>query len=134
MNLHRRFVHVGFALVCSAAALFATSARAGALEECMTAGDRGAVTTCLLNEDRKANEELNAAEAAAAQRARALESATGRPGAHAALEKSVKDFGQYRTSQCAYVKETYASGTGADEAMIACRIDLTRQRVRALKS
>ena len=66
MNLHRRFVHVGFALVCSAAALFATSARAGALEECMTAGDRGAVTTCLLNEDRKANEELNAAEAAAA--------------------------------------------------------------------
>jgi len=32
------------------------------------------------------------------------------------------------------VKETYASGTGADEAMIACRIDLTRQRVRALKS
>jgi uncharacterized protein YecT (DUF1311 family) len=134
MNLHRRFVHVSFAFVCSAATLFATSARAGALEECMTAGDRGAVSTCLLNEDRKANEELNAAEAAAAQRARALESATGRSGAHAALAKSVKDFAQYRTSQCAYVKETYASGTGADEAMIACRIDLTRQRVRALKS
>jgi len=134
MNLHRRSLRLGIAGALSAIALLAPSARAGALEECMTAGDRGAVTTCLLNEDRKANEELGAAEASAAQRARALESATGRPGAHAALAKSVKDFAQYRTSQCAYVKETYASGTGADEAMIACRIDLTRQRVRALKS
>ena len=133
MSLHRRSPWLCIGCVLSAMALFAPAARAGALEECMTVGDRNAVTTCLLNEDRRANEELNAAEAAAAQRARALEGATGRSGIHAALAKSVKDFAQYRASQCAYVKETYASGTGAEDAALACRIDLTRRRVRELK-
>lgn len=134
MSLHRKSLGLGVATLLAAAAFFAPWARAGALEECLAVGDRSAVTACLLNEDRKANEELSAAEASAAQRARALESATGRPGAHAALAKSVKDFAQYRTSQCSYIKETFASGTGAEDAMLACRIDLARRRVRELKS
>ena len=108
-------------------------ALASALEECVPAGDGTAVLRCLTEEDAKANAELSNAEAAAAKRARDLEQATGRMGAHAALAKSVHDFAAYRTSQCAFVKETMASGTGAAQAQLGCRIDLNRRRVRELK-
>jgi uncharacterized protein YecT (DUF1311 family) len=112
----------------------AVPAFASALEECMSAGGGAAMLRCLTEEEGKANVELSNAEAAAAKRARELEQATGRMGAHAALAKSVHDFAAYRTSQCAYVKETMASGTGAAQAQLGCRIDLNRRRVRELTS
>jgi uncharacterized protein YecT (DUF1311 family) len=111
----------------------AAPALAGAVEECMTAGDHSAVTRCLTEQDVKANAELAAAEAAAGKRAREIEQATAHAGVHAALAKSMRDFAQYRTSQCAYVKESYASGTGASQAQLGCRVDLTRRRIRDLK-
>jgi len=98
----------------------------------MTAGDHAAVTRCLTDADRKASSELATAEGAAGRRARELERATGRAGVHAALAKSIRDFAQYRAAQCNYVKETYASGTGAGEAELACRVELTRRRSRDL--
>jgi uncharacterized protein YecT (DUF1311 family) len=107
-------------------------ALASALEECVPAGDGAAVLRCLTEEDTKANVELSNAEAAAAKRARELEQATGRVGAHAALAKTVRDFAVYRASQCAYVRETMASGSGAAQALVGCRIDLNRRRVREL--
>ena len=107
-------------------------ALASALEECVPAGDGAAVLRCLTEQDTKANVELSNAEAAAAKRARELEQATGRAGAHAALAKTVRDFAAYRASQCAYVKETMASGSGAAQALVGCRIDLNRRRVREL--
>ena len=107
-------------------------ALASALEECVPAGDGAAVLRCLTEQDTKANVELSNAEAAAAKRARELEQATGRVGAHAALAKTVRDFAAYRASQCAYVKETMASGSGAAQALVGCRIDLNRRRVREL--
>jgi uncharacterized protein YecT (DUF1311 family) len=111
----------------------AMPALASALEECVPAGDGAAVLRCLTEEDTKANAELSNSEAAAAKRARELEQATGRVGAYAALAKSVRDFAAYRASHCAYVKETMASGTGAAQALVGCRIDLNRRRVRELK-
>src|SRR5438046_1084445 len=111
----------------------APPALASALEECVPAGDGAAVLRCLTEEDVKTNTELSSAEAAAARRARELEQATGRTGAHAALAKSVRDFAAYRTSQCAFVKETMASGSGAAQAQLGCRIDMNRRRVRELK-
>jgi len=111
----------------------AMPALASALEECVPAGDGAAVLRCLTEEDTKANVELSNSEAAAAKRARELEQATGRVGAYAALAKSVRDFAAYRASHCAYVKETMASGTGAAQALVGCRIDLNRRRVRELK-
>ena len=128
MNGIRRAV---LALALSGAA-FAMPALASALEECVTAGDGAAVLRCLTEEDARANVELSNAEAAAAKRARDLEQATGRAGAHAALAKTVRDFAAYRASQCAYVKETMASGSGAARALVGCRIDLNRRRVREL--
>lgn len=112
---------------------FAASAAAGALDECQTAGDHAAVSRCLLESDRDAQASLRNAEAAAGTRARELDTATGRPGANAALAKSLRAFAEYRTLQCDYVKALYGSGNGADQAALACRIDLTRRRVRDLQ-
>ena len=112
---------------------FAAPATAGALDECQTAGDHAAVTRCLLDLDSQAQASLRNAEAVAGTRARELDNATGRPGANAALAKSLRAFMEYRTLQCDYVKALYASGNGAEQAALGCRIDLTRRRVRELQ-
>ena len=111
----------------------AANATAGALDECQTAGDHAAVSRCLFEQDRDAQASLRNAEAAAGTRARELDAVTGRPGATAALAKSLRAFTEYRTLQCDFIKAMYASGNGADQAALACRIDLTRRRVRDLQ-
>ena len=111
----------------------AVNATAGALDECQTAGDHAAVSRCLLESDRDAQASLRNAEAAAGTRAREIDAATGRPVANAALAKSLRAFTEYRTLQCDFIKAMYASGNGADQAALACRIDLTRRRVRDLQ-
>ena len=111
----------------------AANATAGALDECQTAGDHAAVSRCLFEQDRDAQASLRNAEAAAGTRARELDAVTGRPGANAALAKSLRAFTEYRTLQCDFIKAMYGSGNGADQAALACRIDLTRRRVRDLQ-
>ena len=111
----------------------AANATAGALDECQTAGDHAAVSRCLFELDRDAQASLRNAEAAAGTRARELDAATGRPIANAALAKSLRAFAEYRTLQCDFIRAMYASGNGADQAALACRIDLTRRRVRELQ-
>ena len=111
----------------------AANATAGALDECQTAGDHAAVSRCLFEQDRDAQASLRNAEAAAGTRARELDAVTGRPGANAALAKSLRAFTEYRTLQCDFIRSMYASGNGADQAALACRIDLTRRRVRDLQ-
>ena len=111
----------------------AANATAGALDECQTAGDHAAVSRCLFEQDRDAQASLRNAEAAAGTRAREIDAATGRPVANAALAKSLRAFTEYRTLQCDFIKAMYASGNGADQAALACRIDLTRRRVRELQ-
>jgi uncharacterized protein YecT (DUF1311 family) len=108
-------------------------AHAGAYEDCVTAGDRAAVVNCLANAERQANAELASAEAAVAGKTRVVERATGKAGIHAALAKSVRDFAAYRASQCAYVREIAVREPVAEQAGLACRVDLTRRRVRELK-
>jgi uncharacterized protein YecT (DUF1311 family) len=111
----------------------AAPAAAGALDECQTAGDHAAVTRCLAEADAQAQASLRNAEAAAGTRAREIDNATGRPGANAALAKTLRTFADYRTTQCDYVKALYASGAGAEQAGLGCRVDLTRRRVRELQ-
>jgi uncharacterized protein YecT (DUF1311 family) len=111
----------------------AAPAAAGALDECQTAGDHAAVSRCLLEADAQAQASLRNAEAAAGTRAREIDNATGRPGANAALAKTLRPFADYRTTQCDYVRALYASGVGAEQAQLACRVDLTRRRVRELQ-
>jgi uncharacterized protein YecT (DUF1311 family) len=120
-----------FGVACGLA--FGAPAFAAAVEECLPIGDGAAVLKCLTDEEIKANAELAALEVTVAKHAHDIEQATGRVGAHAALAKSVRDFAQYRASQCAYVKELIASGTGSAQAQTGCRVDLTRRRIRELK-
>ena len=112
--------------------LVAAPAFASALEECLPSGEGAAVLRCLANEEIKVNGELASSEASAARRAREVEQATGRLGAHATLAKSVRDFAQYRVSQCAYVREMLADSSRATPAQAGCRVDLTRRRLREL--
>jgi uncharacterized protein YecT (DUF1311 family) len=114
-------------------ACVASGARAGAYEDCVTSGNQAAVMQCLANEDRQANTDLASAEAAAAQKARSVEQATGKAGIHAALAKSVRDFAAYRASHCAFVREMAAREPVGEQAQIACRVDVTRRRVRELR-
>jgi uncharacterized protein YecT (DUF1311 family) len=99
----------------------------------MGKGAQPAVMQCLAGEEKEANAELASAEAAMAQKARNVEQATGKPGIHAALAKSVRDFAAYRASQCAYVRELAAREPVGEQAQIACRADLTRRRARELR-
>ena len=115
------------------ATCWALSARAGAYEDCVTAGNQNAVMSCLAGQEKQANAELSNAEAQVAQKARAVESATGKAGIHAALAKSVRDFAAYRASQCSYVREMAVREPVAEQAAIACRVDLTRHRARELR-
>ena len=128
MNAIRRWASVG--MLCGMAMSAAT---AGALDECVVKGDHAAVSRCLLDADREAQASLNAAEAAAGTRARELDTVTGRPRANAALARSMRAFAEYRKMQCEFIKAMYASGSGADQGMLACRIDLTRRRLRDLQ-
>jgi uncharacterized protein YecT (DUF1311 family) len=120
-------------ILAACACVVATAAGAGALDECMTKGDHPAVTRCLVDADTVAQDGLAKAEAAAAKAARDLDAVTGRPGAAAAHARSKRAFAEYRRAQCDLVRAMYASGTGADQGALACRIDATRQRVRDLQ-
>ena len=95
-------------VVC-ASVLGAALATAGALDECMIKGGQAAVTRCLIDADNEATAALNKAEGTAGARARQLDTATGRPGAAAALAKSMRAFAEYRKDQCDFVKAMYAS-------------------------
>jgi uncharacterized protein YecT (DUF1311 family) len=117
----------------AACAALSPLALAGAYEDCVTSGNQAAVMQCLANEEKQANAELAGAEAALAQKARSVEQATGKPGIHAALAKSVRDFSAYRASQCGFVRELAAREPVGEQAQIACRVDLTRRRVRELR-
>ena len=121
-------------LLAALACCGATGAQAGAYEDCVTAGNQSAVMQCLAGEEKQANAELANAEAQVAQKAKAVEAATGKPGIHAALAKSVRDFATYRASQCAYVREMAVREPVAEQASIACRVDLTRRRARELRT
>jgi len=121
------------ALALAALTAAAGAAQAGAYEDCMTKGAQADVMKCLVSEERDAANELASAEASAAQKARSVEQATGKPGIHAALAKSVRDFAAYRASQCGFVRELAAREPVGEQAQVACRVDLTRRRVRELK-
>jgi uncharacterized protein YecT (DUF1311 family) len=120
-------------LVVCASAFGTALSTAGALDECMIKGDHAAVTRCLIEADSEATAAMNKAEGLAGARARQLDTATGRPGAAAALAKSMRTFADYRKDQCDFVKAMYASGVGADQGQLGCRVDLTRRRVRDLQ-
>ena len=120
-------------VVVCAWAIATAVANAGALDECMIKGDHAAVTRCLIDAENEAQTALNKAEGAAGTLARKVDTATGRPGAAAALARSMRAFTEYRKDQCDFVKAMYASGAGAEQGFLGCRVDMTRRRLRDLQ-
>jgi hypothetical protein len=76
---------------------------------------------------------VGAAEGDAGKRARDLDLATGRAGAAAALARSMRAFADYRKAQCDFVRSMYANAAASDNAQLACKVDVTRRRVRELQ-
>ncbi len=120
-------------LVTAMGLSIASGVSAGVLEECMIRGDHAAVTRCLVEADKEAQAALVKAEGDAGKKARDIDTATGRSSASPALARSMRAFTDYRKAQCDFVRALYGSGNGADQAQIACTIDLTRRRVRELQ-
>jgi hypothetical protein len=130
------------ATVALAAALAASAALAGAMDECDRSSDREAVAKCLTALDLETLAGLKKAETAAGQAARNAEVASKRPGAYTAFASSSRAFALYQQAQCEYaramqpdanVRPTSAAPSAADLAKLACRIDLARERIETLK-
>ena len=111
----------------------AVPATAGALDECMAKGDSAAVMLCLQQEETATEISLRQAEAVVARKVHDLETVARDAEPRAAYDRAAIAFRQYRDAQCGFVKSMYGSGTGAAQAQVACRIDLTRRRIRELQ-
>ena len=123
------------------AVLFPTCAVAGAIDECEGAGDREAVAQCLSALEGETQVALKRIETTAGRAARDIEVASKRPGAYTAFASSSRAFALYQQAQCDYIRALQpdagapagAVPSGADVARLACRVDLTRDRIDALK-
>ena len=111
----------------------ALPAMAGALDECMAKGDSGAVMICLQQEETATEASLRQAEAVVARKVHDLETVARNAEPRAAYDRAAVAFKQYRDAQCGFVKSMYGSGAGAGQAQVACRIDITRRRIRELQ-
>ena len=126
--MNARWITMAMFLLATAA-----PAAAGALDECQTAGDHAAVSRVPARSRRAGAGEL-AQRGSCCRHARPGDRQRHRPPRRqAALAKTLRTFADYRTTQCDYVRALYASGGGAEQAQLACRVDLTRRRVRELQ-
>jgi uncharacterized protein YecT (DUF1311 family) len=118
----------------AAGLLAGCAAHAGALDECWRqSSDRTQLGPCLAMAQRTAADEMLATFQRVELQAQALQRATGREGAVALLRASQRDFERYVQGQCTFVHAMFDAGTGADQAALACEIDLLRQRIEALR-
>jgi uncharacterized protein YecT (DUF1311 family) len=95
---------------------------------------RAEMAACLLRAQRTASDEMMAAYRQVLSEAERLELATGRGGVAAQLTVSQRDFERYVDGQCRFVHRLFDSGNGADQAALACEVDLLRQRADALSA
>jgi uncharacterized protein YecT (DUF1311 family) len=124
----RRLALSGLSLLC------AGSAHAGVLDECwQRSSDRTQLGPCIQLAQSLASDDMLATFQKVEQQARALEKATGRESAVALLRTSQRDFERYVEGQCGFVHALFDSGTGADQAALACETDLLRQRTEVLR-
>lgn len=123
------------------AAWFPAGAMADAMEECDKGDDRAAVAACLGSLESDAQAALKRSEMAAGKAAREVEVATKRPGAYTAFASAARAFALYTQAHCDYVRAMQpdagappgAVPSAADVARLACRVDLTRERIDDLK-
>ena len=125
-------MHKGLAsiLILASAVLNTSAVAADALAECYRSADnRLEVQACLkkeLAETEKFYDDI-------VDRVLAdLDRIQKRKGAAKAFEESNKAFARYLDAECKWVEESYGSGTGSGDAILACRINLMKMRAGSL--
>ena len=114
--------------------LSAVRAQTQALDECARqVANRSEMPLCLALAQRTANDDMLDALRQVLAQAESLARATGRDGGAAQLRASQREFERYVDAQCRFVHALFDSGNGADQAALACEVDLLRQRVTVLR-
>jgi len=119
--------------VCLVVLVSGGFATAGALDECwQVVTQRIDLPPCLEGLQVRADAELSDALTRATASQRRLDAATGNTAASDSLRQAQLAFELYRELECTARRAQLASGTGAGDVYLACRVDLTRERVAAL--
>ena len=114
-------------LILATAVLSTSAVAADALAECYrTSDNRLEVQACLKKE--LAEDIVDRVLA----NARDLDRIQKRKGAAKAFEESNKAFSRYLDAECKWVEESYGSGPGSGDAILACRINLMKMRAGSL--
>lgn len=109
-------------------------AQTQALDECARqVANRSEMPLCLALAQRSANDDMLDSFRQVLAQAESLARNTGRDGAAAQLRASQREFERYVDAQCRFVHALFDSGTGADQAALACEVDLLRQRTTVLR-
>lgn len=120
-------------LTFAAAALSTSATAADALAECYrTADSKVEVQACLKKELAQTEKDYADIVDRVLANARDLDRVQKRKGAAKAFEESNKAFKRYVDAECKWVEESYGAGTGAGNAILACRINLMKMRAGSL--
>lgn len=128
-------MHKGAAsiLILATAVLSTSAVAADALAECYrTADNRLEVQACLKKELAETEKFYDDIVDRVLANARDLDRIQKRKGAAKAFEESNKAFSRYLDAECKWVEESYGSGTGSGDAILACRINLMKMRAGSL--
>jgi uncharacterized protein YecT (DUF1311 family) len=95
-------------------------------------GSQIEIGSCLAETEQRVEQSLGSAIEIARRMATDLDEATGRSVAVEALDKGQAAWSAFRDAHCDYVGATFGGGSGTGQAIRACRIELTRERVDRL--
>jgi uncharacterized protein YecT (DUF1311 family) len=102
---------------------------AGALAQCTRSGAlRSQPTPCLDYLNQVAEQDLMQAYASSLQEARERDAANKSEDFSNAYRKSNEEWRQYRDAECMRRRDAAPNGVSANDAQLACVIDLTRRR------
>lgn len=110
----------------------ASAVAADALAECYrTADSKVQIQACLKQELEQAKKEYDEISDRVLANARELDRIQKRKGAAKAFEDANKAFDKYVDAECKWLEASYGAGSGAGNAVLACRINLLRTRTGA---
>lgn len=115
------------------ACAWASSAAASADLEC-EGSSQIEIRSCVADMEKRVEQALQLIVQQAEAQATELDDITGRVVALPALKAAQSSWEQYRDTECDYAGALFGGGSGTGIAIHACRIELTRARMRVLQS
>ena len=104
------------------------------LECSVNAGSQVETGRCLAELEETVQAALDAALKFTRQSAQELDNITGRDVALPALENAQARWEDFRAAECDYAGALFGGGSGTGIEIRSCRIELTRQRIKALSA